>query len=383
MSWPWPSRMSSLPTHWGFTVLALSAVLAVFIGMVHTVNLIFWLSLERLATVFAVRSVAALFSLLAALTIVVVVGRQPFVRPSRRRMALAAAVLVAAVVGTGIELGVVLALGSGKDRVIAGLTRFFLSWSPSGFGLRPPPFLFEWLGQIGVRHLVVAGLFAGLREAERHSLAASAAVHDERLRGVALQGQLAEARLHMLQAQIEPHFLFNSLANVRRLSRLDPASGAAMLADLTRYFEATLPRLRIDASTLGHEAELVRAFLAVHQIRMGDRLAVEFAIPAELVLTPLPPMMLLTLVENALKHALVPLPEGGCIRIEAGRQGGSIHLSVSDTGRGLVPGHGKGSGLANIRARLRSTYGSAAQLTLRLNEPRGVIASIVLPAQPI
>jgi LytS/YehU family sensor histidine kinase len=239
----------------------------------------------------------------------------------------------------------------------------------------------EWFAQIGVRYFALGVLVATLCEAQRRSLEASVAVHDERLRGIALQSQLAEARLHMLQAQIEPHFLFNSLANVRRLTRLNPASGAAMLADLTRYFEATLPRLRADDSSLEREAELARAFLAVHQIRMGNRLAVEFAIPTDLAFTRFPPMMLLTLVENALKHALGPLPEGGRIRVEAAREGSGIRVSVADTGSGLVPGHGKGSGLANIRARLRSSYGSAAQLTLRVNQPRGVIASITLPQE--
>jgi LytS/YehU family sensor histidine kinase len=287
---------------------------------------------------------------------------------------LTAAVLAAAAVGTTVEFATIMAMfPNGR------LARLFMSWSLEGFRVRPPGFLPEWLGQIGVRYLVIAALVAAFGEAQRRSLLATQAVHDERLRGIALQSQLSEARLHMLQAQIEPHFLFNSLANVRRLTRLNPAAGAEMLAELTRYFEATLPRLRADESTLEREAELARAFLAVHQIRMAERLAVEFAIPPDLAGIRFPPMMLLTLVENALKHALGPLPEGGCIRIEASRAGGAVLVSVADNGRGLVPGQGKGSGLANIRARLRSSYGPEGQLTLRVNEPRGVVASIHLP----
>ena len=351
------------------------------VGMVHTVNLLFWLGAKPLATLFAIRSVAALCGLVPALAIVVAAGRQRFALPSGRWLTLAAATLVAAAVGTAAELAMVIALARGSIKDAAIMARFFTSWSPGGFGLSPPPFLLEWLGQIGARYLALTALVAMLHEARRRSLAASTAVHDERLRGIALQGQLAEARLSMLQAQIEPHFLFNSLANVRRLARLNPASGAALLAELTRYFESTLPRLRADDSTLEREAELARAFLAVHQIRMGDRLGVEFAIPAALLAIRFPPMMLLTLVENALKHALGPLPEGGRIRIGAARDGGSVHVSVADTGRGLVPGYGKGSGLANIRARLKSSYGAAARLTLRVNEPRGVIASITLPEE--
>ena len=113
---------------------------------------------------------------------------------------------------------------------------------------------------------------------------------------------------------------------------------------------------------------------------MGRRLDVEFAIPPELGATPVPPMMLLTLVENALKHGLAPLPEGGQIRVAAENDGDTtVRLSVIDTGRGIVPGRGAGTGLANVRARLRALHGAKASLSLETNVPRGVIASIVLP----
>jgi len=152
-----------------------------------------------------------------------------------------------------------------------------------------------------------------------------------------------------------------------------------MLADLLRYLQQTLPRLRESNSTLAREAEVARAFLAVHKIRMGDRLDVEFEIPDHLGATPVPPMMLLTLIENALKHGLAPLPEGGRIRIAAQHEDGAVRLSVADTGRGIVPGRGTGTGLVNIRARLRSLYGAKASLSLQTNTPRGVVASILLP----
>lgn len=376
----WQSQSRTSPTHWSVGVLGVSVALAVLLGMAHTVNLMYYMSARHLASVFVIRSVAAFCGLAPALAIVVVAARQRFERPSRRWMTLAATILAAAVVGTVIEFAAIIAVAPVSNiRTVASLARFVMSWSPEGFRARPPPFFSEWLAQISVRYLVIAGLMAAFSEAQRRSLAATLAVHEERLRGIALQSQLSEARLHMLQAQIEPHFLFNSLANVRRLTRLNPAAGAEMLAELTRYFEATLPRLRADDSTLEREAELARAFLAVHQIRMGNRLAVEFALPPDLAGHRFPPMMLLTLVENALKHALGPLPEGGSIRIEAMRKDGGLYVSVADTGRGLVPGKGKGSGLANIRARLRSSYGPEGQLTLRVNEPRGVVASIRLP----
>jgi LytS/YehU family sensor histidine kinase len=220
---------------------------------------------------------------------------------------------------------------------------------------------------------------AGLQEFIRNRRRAADALHAEQLQRVELDGRLAAGRLRVLLAQIEPHFLFNSLANLRRLLRIDSDAGQAMLADLMRYLEVALPRMRAEHSTLGREAELVRAFLAVHQVRMGARLQVEVDVPAPLEPVPMPPMMLLTLVENALKHGLNPLPEGGTIRVAASTGEGKLTVSVTDTGRGLVPGSGGGTGLANIRGRLRAAYGAAASLSLQLNQPRGVVATIELP----
>jgi signal transduction histidine kinase len=228
---------------------------------------------------------------------------------------------------------------------------------------------------------VLAALFAGLGEYRWRSVRAAAALHEAELNRIRLQGELAAGRLQVLEAQIEPHFLFNSLANVRRLLRIDGEAGRAMLADLMRYLESALPRMRADSSTLAREAELIRAFLAVHQVRMGPRLQVRIDVPAELGGRVVPPMMLLTLIENALKHGLAPLPEGGAISVSAAEAEGMLVLRVADTGRGLVAGSGGGTGLANIRARLKAMYGAGAGLSLRLNEPRGVVAEIRLPVQ--
>jgi LytS/YehU family sensor histidine kinase len=230
--------------------------------------------------------------------------------------------------------------------------------------------------------MFVLALLAGvLGEYRRASLRAAALLHEAELNRIRLQGELAAGRLQVLQAQIEPHFLFNSLANVRRLLRTDGDAGRAMLADLMRYLESALPRMRQDSSTLAREAELIRAFLAVHQVRMGARLQVHIDIPDALGLRVVPPMMLLTLIENALKHGLSPLPEGGSISVVAAEADGKLVLRVADTGRGLVAGLGGGTGLANIRTRLKAMYGKAARLSLRHNQPRGVVAEIDLPAQ--
>lgn len=229
---------------------------------------------------------------------------------------------------------------------------------------------------------VLAVTIAALCEYRHAFLSAAESLHRAEVERVRQQSELAEGRLQLLQAQIEPHFLFNSLANVRRLLRTDGSAGRAMLADLLRYLESALPRLRDDAPTLEREMEVVRAFLGVHQVRMGSRLHVEFDMPAELGQRVVPPMMLLTLVENALKHGLQPLLEGGCIRVGASSGPTSWRVLVADTGRGLGTSLGSGTGLANIRARLRSMYGSSAELSLRVNEPRGVVATIELPLAP-
>ena len=227
--------------------------------------------------------------------------------------------------------------------------------------------------------LVIAALVAVLGEYRVGFSRAAESLHQTEIERLRAQGELAAGRLQLLQAQIEPHFLFNSLANVRRLLRTDGVAGRAMLADLLRYLESALPRLREDRPTLEREVELVRAFLGVHQVRMGSRLKVDFDVPRALGDRIVPPMMLLTLVENALKHGLQPLLEGGSIRIAATSDPTTLRVHVADTGRGLGTSLGAGTGLANIRARLRSMYGAAAQLTLRVNEPRGVVAMIELP----
>ncbi|MES2100843.1 MAG: histidine kinase [Pseudomonadota bacterium] len=226
---------------------------------------------------------------------------------------------------------------------------------------------------------VLATLVGVLGEYRWGSLRAAALLHEAELNRIRLQSELAAGRLQVLQAQIEPHFLFNSLANVRRLLRTDGNAGRAMLVDLMRYLESALPRMRDDSSTLAREVELIRAFLAIHQVRMGARLQVQIDVPEVLGRCGVPPMMLLTLIENALKHGLSPLPEGGSISVAAAEADGRLVLLVADTGRGLVAGSGGGTGLANIRARLRAMYGAAAGLSLRHNQPRGVVARIDLP----
>jgi len=195
----------------------------------------------------------------------------------------------------------------------------------------------------------------------------------------ALGAQMMQARLSALQAQIEPHFLFNTLANVRRLYETAPSRGREMLSSLIGYLRAALPSMRSNTSSLGRELELARSFLTILQMRMGDRL--HFAISADdsLLDAPMPPMVLPTLVENAIKHGLAPLPEGGRIDIRARRTAGGLEIEVRDTGAGFTAAGGSGVGLANTRSRLAGLYGARASLQLAAGSPRGVVATLRLP----
>ena len=199
--------------------------------------------------------------------------------------------------------------------------------------------------------------------------------------------QITEARLQALQAQVEPHFLYNTLANVQALTEADPPAANAMVGHLIQYLRAALPKMRENTSTIGQEVELVTAYLNVLKMRMGARLEFGIDMPPELAANPFPPLMLPSLVENAIKHGLEPVRDGGRIDVVVRRvstpEGDRIHVQVIDTGRGLsdtAPTPGGGVGLANLRERLGAIYGGRATFTLVSNEPRGVVATIDVPA---
>jgi hypothetical protein len=192
--------------------------------------------------------------------------------------------------------------------------------------------------------------------------------------------QLTEAKLQALQAQVEPHFLYNTLASVQALTEVDPAQASAMTGHLIQYLRNALPKMREGVSTVGQEIELVRAYLSILQMRMGKRLAFEIAVPESLNAIAFPPLMLPSLVENAIKHGLEPQREGGTVTISAELNEGRLRLIVADTGRGFGETIGAGVGLANIRERLAVLYGDTAKLTLVENTPNGVVATIDVPA---
>jgi len=236
------------------------------------------------------------------------------------------------------------------------------------------PFVVAFV-RYGLLCALVAVVFVYLRVANESAARAQDAERDR----VRFVQRMEEARLKMLQAQIEPHFLFNTLATVGELYETAPSNGEMMLDDLMRYLAAALPQLRAADPTLGGEVALTSAYLSIQQIRMGRRLEFDIAVAETLRSASFPSLMLLTLAENAVKHGLAPLPEGGAIRIQASHTGGEMQVRVIDSGCGFAQSSGSGTGLANIRARLSTMYGEAAGLSLTRNSPHGVIATIAIP----
>ena len=192
--------------------------------------------------------------------------------------------------------------------------------------------------------------------------------------------ELAVAKLNLLNAQVEPHFLYNTLASAQYLTRSEPARADEMLGHLIQYLRYSLPRTEQTLSTLGEELERARSYLQILKIRMGARLELKLDVPESLLSTALPPMMLQTLVENAIKHGLEPKPGGGTVWIHARRDGDLAVITVADDGVGFsAAGGGTGIGLKNLRERLRLVYDGHAALAVIANMPAGVAATISVP----
>jgi sensor histidine kinase YesM len=195
-----------------------------------------------------------------------------------------------------------------------------------------------------------------------------------------LERRLMEAQMAALQAQVEPHFLFNTLALIGQLIETDPPEAARIHAYLIEYLRSTLPQMRAaGGATLGKQVELSRAYLAIMQARMKERLAVRFAVPDFLGSAPFPPMMLQILIENAIKHGLEPKIEGGTINVRAHVDDATLHVDVCDDGVGFNLHADDGVGLANIRERLHLLYGAEAELVVEAQAGGGACASIRIP----
>jgi len=278
--------------------------------------------------------------------------------PSDRPILQAIRVAVALIIGT--------ICGSYLSTFVSGLSPADLFESAS---------LFQLLA-IGVIFGSIITYFLSSRE---QIVASEAQIQKEKIKRLTSEKKVAEANLELLQAQIEPHFLFNTLSNVLSLLDTDPKKGKAMLVDFIQYLRASLSKIRQEKATLGQEMEMIEAYLSIFKIRMGDRLNYKIELPQNLETISFPAMLIQPLVENAIKHGLEPKVDGGEILISGEAKDGILRLEVVDTGDGFKGGKNFGMGLSNIRERLQSLYGNSGHLILEENQPQGLKATIEVP----
>jgi signal transduction histidine kinase len=234
--------------------------------------------------------------------------------------------------------------------------------------------------------LLIYGLLGGgvaLRRYLQEPRIVAAAERERELAALRTRQRDLDAQLAVLQAQIEPHFLFNTLASVRSLVATDPAAATRAIDALVDYLRATIPRLRDAgaASTLGQQLEIAESYLAVMAVRTG-RLGYDIDAAPALRALPFPPLLLMSLVENAIKHGIEPRRGPGRVTIAARRDGPALVVSVGDDGAGLPEVPGTGVGLDNVRAQLRARHGAGARLTLTSGPGGGTVATITIDLEP-
>jgi len=204
-------------------------------------------------------------------------------------------------------------------------------------------------------------------------------VQEERIKRLTSEKKAVESNLKLLQAQIEPHFLFNTLSNILSLLETDLEKGKYMLEDLIHYLRTSLSKTREETTTIGQEMEMIRAYMNIFKVRMGDRLRYQVDVPDSINDIPFPPMLIQPLVENSIKHGLEPKIEGGEVFIRGEENEEILRLEIVDTGVGFYEEGDPGTGLSNIRERLQSIYGDKGRLILEENRPCGLRAIIEVP----
>jgi len=228
--------------------------------------------------------------------------------------------------------------------------------------------------------LVISTIMAVIFFWRERGAVAQASLARERERTQRIEREAALANLRALQAQIEPHFLFNTLANVASLVDPDPAKAKSMLESFNRFLRSSLSATRRESTTLAEEGELIGAYLDVLQVRMGARLRYRIEIDPALGAFTLAPMLLQPVVENAIRHGLEPKVDGGEVVLRARRDGDRVAIEIVDTGVGFAPVTRGGVGLSNLRDRLRVLYGDAGSLAIAENIPTGSRVTVWLPA---
>ncbi len=235
-----------------------------------------------------------------------------------------------------------------------------------------------WVGGgVGMLFMVPLGGMAMVRNRQYHRLVAQLELDSERERSAR---ELSESRLRLLHAQIEPHFLFNTLGAVQQLAERESPRAAALTGHLIDFLRASMQQMRNETTTLASDFNLVEDYLEVMQARLGERLHYSLDLPPALANVELPSMLLLTLVENSIKHGIEPALRGGHIDVRAEATLAGIRLVVCDSGAGLAPKPGEsGEGLNNVRKRLQLKYGSAATFSIADGPEGGAVADIILP----
>lgn len=311
-------------------------------------------------------------------------------------------------IGLSIYAGCVLAmrvLPTGRLQAagvgLAVLAGVAIGWQVSGWLLglptdRPAALLADqWPGVLALSAAVTAVIIhvfhtrQQIAQAETRAAQARAEAAERAERMREAERGLLQARLKALQAQIEPHFLFNSLANLRSLIARDPERALDLLDRLNAWLRATLTAARADHSTLADEFALLDTLLRIHCIRLGERLRVAVSLPDALAPQPIAPMLIQPLVENALRHGIEPALAGGSIELRARQENDELIVEVADTGIGLrdtggdcTTPDGAGTGLENVRERLQALYGGRARLEIESPPGGGVVARLRLPLRP-
>jgi signal transduction histidine kinase len=244
--------------------------------------------------------------------------------------------------------------------------------------LLAPERLLRTVGAVLAAGGALGAVYGGIAFLRNRDVKQRMALLEAEARSERLARQGVQAELKLLQAQVEPHFLFNTLANVRHLVQVNSPDALAMLDHLIHYLRTALPEIRREGSTLEREAELARAYLEIMRLRMGGALEIAVDVPPDLAQAPFPPLMVITLVENAIKHGVAPVGRGK-VSIRARAADGRLRVEVEDDGRGLAEPIGRGVGLANIRERLAALFGAGARLELEGRDSGGTRAVLEVP----
>jgi sensor histidine kinase YesM len=279
--------------------------------------------------------------------------------------------------GKGMVFTVVYYTALSTVGVFIGFTVVALAFDPNALAWITQP---RWIAAMGVMSAVISTIMAAIFFSRARQATALAALERERVRAERVEREATLANLRALQAQIEPHFLFNTLANVVSLIDREPATAKTMLESFIRFLRASLAATRMEHTTLGDEGELITSFLQVLQVRMGSRLRFSVDVAPNLATFALPPMLLQPIVENAIVHGLEPKIDGGDVEVRASRAGDDVAIEIADTGVGFGAATRGGVGLTNLRERLEALYGGRARLEILENEPAGTRVRVRIPA---